>query len=71
MKNKEYNELKMEMLQRAIELVEEAQSMVNEVMDGSNQYEAYGRYGFEQLLGNGNAYDTSLFEVMEELEGGE
>jgi hypothetical protein len=66
--NNEKNELKMEMLQRAIELIEEAQSLVDEVMGGSAHYESYGRYGFDQLLGNGNEYDTSLFDVAETLE---
>jgi len=67
-------------LHEAIRLVEEACQLVDSVMDGSsgqdyvlnvckNRYEAYGKYGFNQLLGNGNPYDDSLFTLIKKLEG--
>jgi len=59
---------KIEMLEQAIDLVCQAQNLVDEVMDGDSHYESYGKYGFLQLLGNGNEYDTSLFNVVESLE---
>lgn len=31
-------------------------------------YEAYGRYGFDQLLGNGNPYDDSLFTLKDRVQ---
>ena len=62
------NQEKIEMLEQAIDLVCEAQNLVDEVMDGNIHYESYGKYGFLQLLGNGNEHDTSLFDVVELLE---
>lgn len=64
------NEMK---IQEAIELVERAQDLVDEVMRerGSSHYEAYGRYGFNQLLGNGNPYDDGLPTILEEMESEE
>lgn len=62
------NQEKIEMLEQAIDLVCEAQNLVDEVMDGDSHYESYGKYGFLQLLGNGNEYDTSLFDVVDFLE---
>lgn len=59
------------MLNQAVQLIEEAQGLVDEAlsdttMDG--EYRSYGRFGFDQLLGNGNPYDTSLNNVLERLE---
>ena len=66
------NQEKIDILREAILLVEEACQLVDSVMDdssGKNHYEAYGKYGFSRLLGNGNPYDNSLFTLIEELEG--
>jgi len=66
------NQEKIDALHEAIRLVEEACQLVDSMMDDSsdkNHYEAYGKYGFNQLLGNGNPYDNSLFTLIEELEG--
>ena len=46
------NQEKIEMLEQAIDLVCEAQNLVDEVMEGDSHYESYGKYGFLQLLGN-------------------
>ena len=66
------NQEKIDAIQQAILLVEEASQLVDSAMDyssGKSHYEAYGKYGFNQLLGNGNPYDNSLFTLIEELEG--
>jgi len=53
----------------------EAQGLVDDAVSGvygttrlQANYEAYGRYGFNQLLGNGNPYDSSLDSLIEEIE---
>ena len=58
-----------ELLLEALELVQQAQEMVDEAVAGTSKeahYEAYGRYGFDQLLGNGNPYDSSLESLLED-----
>lgn len=64
-------ELKNE-LENAIDQVADAQNLVEAIMEqaGINtaNFEAYGKYGFNQLLGNGNPYDSSLYSIMDELE---
>ena len=59
---------KIDTLKAAIQLVEEANQMVEDVVSNKAHYEAYGKYGFDQLLGNGNPYDDSLFTLLKELE---
>jgi len=66
------NQEKIDALQQAVRLIEEAKDLVDEIMEDSNDknhYEAYGKYGFNQLLGDGNPYDSSLFTLIENLEG--
>ena len=58
-------------IERAISLVEEASYAVDMVVQGKNiegNYKAYGRYGFDQLLGNGNPYDSSLQSLIDKTE---
>ena len=60
-------------MDEAIRLVEQAQGLVDEVVSNMPphiraRYEAYGRYGFNQLLGNGNPYDDGLHTIIEELD---
>jgi hypothetical protein len=58
-----------ELLLEALELVQQAQQLVDEALYGSPEeahYRAYGRYGFDQLLGNGNPYDSSLESLLED-----
>ncbi len=66
----EEKDYEMSQIIQAIRLVEEAQELVDGVMcEGyENHYRAYGRYGFDTLLGNGNEYDSSLFSILKELE---
>ena len=57
-----------ERVAEARRMVEEAMEMVNDAVYGldiEKQYEAYGRFGFDQLLGNGNPYDGGLGDVIE------
>ena len=61
------NQEKIEMLEQDIYLVCDAQNLVDEVMDADSHYESYGKYVFLQSLGNGNEYDTSLFDVVDFL----
>jgi hypothetical protein len=61
---------KIEMLFEALELVQQAQQLVDDALSGSkheSHYKAYGRYGFDQLLGNGNPYDYDLEKLLEEF----
>ncbi len=65
-------EEKIEAIQNAIGLIEEAEQLVDDAVSDMNvqsHYESYGKYGFNQLLGNGNPYDSSLFTLLEELGG--
>ena len=61
----------MEELNEAIALVEQAKAKVDAAAKQAGRYghyTAYGRYGFDTLLGNGNPYDASLFDMMNDLE---
>jgi len=49
-------------------LKEEVDSLVEGTSIEAN-YKAYGRYGFDQLLGNGNPYDNSLQSIIDDTEG--
>jgi len=65
------NESKIEILNQALDLIQEAQCLVDGVMEDSynkSHYESYGKYGFDQLLGNGNPYDSSIYTEIEALE---
>jgi len=61
---------KKEQIEQAIELIIEAKSLVEDALYGStivSHFEAYGKYGFDQLLGNGNPYDSDLYSLIEKL----
>ena len=50
--------------------IELLQGRMDTVMDGAaneSHYKSYGRYGFDQLLGNGNPYDPSLQNAIDTL----
>jgi len=68
------NAERVQMIQEAQELIEQAMQMVDDAVNGTAieaNYEAYGKYGFNQLLGNGNPYDSSLNTLIEEFENEE
>jgi len=62
-------------IKEAVDLIREAKDLVDGVLDQpeikdfrfARHYYAYGRYGFDQLLGEGNPLDSCLFELIEEL----
>lgn len=59
-----------EAIQEAIALVAEAQALVDEALEDTGtgaHYKAYGRYGFDQLLGNGNPHDYGLPSLLTTL----
>ena len=50
--------------------VEILKSEIDGLLHGTDlysHYKAYGRYGFDQLLGNGNPYDEGLESIREKL----
>ena len=58
-------------IERAIEMVDQARHIVDMAIDGMSiqaNYEAYGKYGFDQLLGDGNRYDRSLQALIDGYE---
>lgn len=62
-------------MEKAIELIIEAQEIVDCIMEKelkdfriSREYDVYGKFGFNQLLGDGNPYDTGLNEIIEKIE---
>ena len=64
------HEEKISIIENAIFGIESIMTEVDGAISGTSQqahYEAYGKYGFNQLLGNGNPYDNSLFTLIEEL----
>jgi len=64
------NSQRVEQIQRAIELIQEAQDLVDEAVNDTrseSHYQAYNKYGFNQVLGNGNPYDSSLYNLIDEL----
>jgi len=61
-------------IERAIEMVDQARHIVDMAVDSTDghflkaNYEAYGKYGFDQLLGTGNPYDNSLQSLIDKTE---
>ena len=58
-------------IERAIEMVDQARHIVDMAIDGMSiqaNYEAYGKYGFDQLLSNGNPYDRGLQDLIDRTE---
>jgi hypothetical protein len=61
-----------EMVEKAIELIQEAKELMDIVMDSdsrlSKEYYAYNEAGIQQALGEGNPYDMSLPKILKEIE---
>ena len=58
-----------EKINKAEELILEALELCSQVAKENNcenHFNAYGKYGFDQLLGNGNPYDNSIFNLIKE-----
>lgn len=67
MKNSERQEL----IEQAQELIIEAAQLLDQAVKGTSNeanFNAYGKYGINQLLGNGNPYDNSLDTLLEAFE---
>lgn len=57
-----------EELQEAMQMIEELQNKIDNALQYNEDechYKAYGRYGIDQLLGNGNPYDGSIPKLIE------
>tara|TARA_R110002050_G_scaffold160718_1_gene290126 strand:+ start:20256 stop:20477 length:222 start_codon:yes stop_codon:yes gene_type:complete len=62
---------RIEQLENAQQMIYEAQTIIDEQVEGMSaeqHYKAYGRYGIDQLMGNGNPYDSSIQSLIEELQ---
>jgi hypothetical protein len=62
-------------VRKAIELVQLAQDMIVSIMEKelenfqiNTNFYAYGQYGFNQLLGEGNPNDSGLHTIIEKLQ---
>tara|TARA_R100001443_G_scaffold19278_1_gene30673 strand:- start:1478 stop:1663 length:186 start_codon:yes stop_codon:yes gene_type:complete len=58
----------LEKIEEAKQLIIEALQLADEVANDTNNsshFSAYGKYGFDQLLGNGNKYDSSLDNLLD------
>ena len=65
------SEEKREMIFEAMGLIEAAKELLDEAVRGTeieSNYLAYGRYGIDTLLGNGNPYDDGIHTIMESIE---
>lgn len=57
-------------IQEAQELVEQAQDLVTEALKGTDYettFKSYGKFGFDDLLGNGNSNNDSLQTLIDNL----
>ena len=55
----------------AIQLIKEARELVRQALAGSGDlanFEAYGSYGLNQALGEGNPYDDSLHSLLNDID---
>jgi len=65
------NQERINQMEEAMELIEEARQLVGDALRFTKMerhYNAYGEYGFSQLLGEGNPYDGSIPKLIEECE---
>jgi len=65
------NQERINQIREAIELIEQAMELVDDAVAGSRKeshFRAYGKYGFNQLLNNGNPYDSGLQDLINEFE---
>jgi len=52
-------------------MIIQAQELIENAIQGTpdeNHFSAYGKYGLDQLLGNGNPHDSSLYDLIYEEE---
>jgi len=64
-------EERIQKIKEAIDVIEEARAMVSDAVYDTDQrphYEAYGKYGFRTLLGEGNPYNYSLHSLIRDFQ---
>jgi hypothetical protein len=64
------SEEKREMIFEAMGLIEAAKELLDEAVRGTEieaNYKAYGRYGIDQLLGDGNPYDSDIQSILDSI----
>lgn len=62
---------RLDQINQAMDLIVEARDLVDDAVQGTQNeahYRAYGKYGFNTLLGDGNPYDSSLHTLVEYFE---
>lgn len=62
------------LVQKAIDHIQQAKDLMDEVMATyflnsriPNEYYAYGQFGIQQALGEGNPYDGSLIQIRDNI----
>tara|TARA_R110002020_G_scaffold96958_1_gene231622 strand:+ start:9717 stop:10019 length:303 start_codon:yes stop_codon:yes gene_type:complete len=68
-KIKELNHI-IDELRNAMTYVIDANQKISEALSNTeydNHYQAYGQYGFQQLMGNGGKYDSSIYDIIGNL----
>jgi hypothetical protein len=61
---------RIEQIEFAINLINEAKANIEDALHGTgldHHFEAYGRYGIDQLLNDGNPHDSGLYDLIREL----
>ena len=60
------------LIKEAQDMIIEAQGMIDDALCNDDkirsEYEAYGKFGFDQLLNNGNPYDSGLSDLVKSIE---
>ena len=57
-------------VEEALNKLEEVEALLDEALEGTEHYahyEAYGKYGINDLKGEGNRFNTSLYDVIDML----
>ena len=65
------SEEKREELRKIIFDLEDLSQALDYVLEGTEfeaEFKSYRRFGMDTLLGNGNPYDRSLFNILEDSE---
>ena len=65
------NDTQKMLVTEAIDLIIEAQAMVDEAVSGTSEesrYLSYARFGFDTLLNNGNPHNDGLADLLKDEE---
>lgn len=69
--NEEEIQSRISSLEEAQELIYVARDLIDGAIHGTSEeayYKAYGRYGIDQLLSDGNPYDYGIDNIIETLQ---